>query len=72
MPPEGLAVIEPSLPPKQLAFICAVKFITSSAGSVIITFDIFGHPFESVTVKVYVPLDKSVTALVVCKPGCHK
>ncbi len=68
----GLAVTVPSLPAKQLTFICAVKFIVNGAGSAIIALVVAVHPLASVIVKVYVPLDRLLMLMVVNAPGCHK
>ena len=53
VPPEAVAVALP-VPPLQSTLTCVVLTLRT-VGCVIVTEAVFMHPFESVTVTVYVP-----------------
>ena len=51
VPPEGLTVAEPFVPPLQLTFVLVVVALTT-VGCVIVTLPVVVHPFASVIVHV--------------------
>ena len=58
VPPEPLAVADPSLDPLQLALVGVPVLATTAVGSVIVTLAVAVHPLSSVAVTVYVPADR--------------
>ena len=65
MPPEGIAVAVPLLPPKQLTSVCDEVTLTASAGPYIVAVAVDVHELASVTVTVYVPAVSPVAVIVV-------
>jgi len=64
VPPEGVIITDPVLPPLHCTPVITVVTIIA-AGSVIVTGTVIEHPFASVTVKVYEPAVKLVCAGVI-------
>ena len=58
------------LVPKQAAFVPA-RLMLNGAGSVIIVFIEFGHPFASVTVNVYAPAGALLRSSLLPPPLLH-
>ena len=67
VPPDPLAVAEPSLPPLQLMFVFTTELATTAEGSVMVTLDVLVHEFASDTVTVYVPAVTPVMLAVVAE-----
>ena len=55
VPPDPIAVADPSLPPLQLMFVFTTELATTADGSVMVKETESEHPFASVIVTEYVP-----------------
>ena len=65
VPPEPLAVADPSFPPLQLMFVFTTELATTAVGSVMAVVAIDVQLFASVTVTVYVPATNPFVVAVV-------
>jgi hypothetical protein len=71
VPPAAFPVTEPSEEPLQLAFTTEEKLTVRAAGSLIETVELFTHPFASVPVTVYMPVQSVPTVDPIMPPGAH-
>jgi hypothetical protein len=71
VPPPGVTVAEPLLPPKQETLVVAEIVAVTCVGCVIFAVVVRVHPFASVTVTVYVPLANPDTVAPVPPDGAQ-
>jgi hypothetical protein len=72
VPPEGAAVADPLSAPLQDTFVLELIEALTPAELFTTTVVVLLHPFESVTVQVYVPAESPVAAAAVPPDGAHE